>query len=120
MDAKELDEKYVMKTYGRFPIVLTRGKGTYVWDENGKKYIDFTQGVVVNALGHSHPAIVKALSAQAKKLIHVSNWYYNENQPKLAKLICDVSGLDKVFFCNSGAEALEAAVKLAKKYTRRL
>ncbi len=119
MDAKKLDKKYVMPTYGRFPLVLTKGKGSWVWDEKGKKYLDFVQGVVVNSLGHSRPEIANAISKQAKKLIHVSNWYYNSEQPKLAGMISKESGMEKVFFCNSGAEAIQGAIKLAQKHTKK-
>ena len=109
-------EKYVMHTYGRFPFVLDHGEGCYVWDLDGKKYLDLVAGIAVNSLGHCHPAVVKAIQDQAAKLMHVSNLYWIENQVELAKLLVEKSGLGKAFFCNSGAEANEAAIKLARKW----
>jgi len=110
------DKKYVMNTYSRFPITLVRGKGVNVWDEDGKEYLDFVAGIAVNALGHSHDVIVEAVKSQVEKLIHISNLYWNNNQIQLAKMICEKSFGQSVFFCNSGAEANEAAIKLARKY----
>jgi acetylornithine/N-succinyldiaminopimelate aminotransferase len=112
----ELDKKYVMPTYGRQPVALVKGQGVRVWDVNGKEYLDFVAGIAVNGLGHCHPKVVKAISEQAGILMHVSNLYYTEPQPTLAKMLVDWSDFDKVFFCNSGAEANEAAIKLARKY----
>ncbi|MDY6893996.1 MAG: aminotransferase class III-fold pyridoxal phosphate-dependent enzyme, partial [Thermotogota bacterium] len=106
------DKKYVMNTYSRFPITLVQGKGIKVWDENGKEYLDFVAGIAVNALGHSHPVIVEAVKSQVDKLIHISNLYWNTNQIQLAQMICEKSFGESVFFCNSGAEANEAAIKL--------
>ncbi len=111
-----LSEKYVAHTYARFPIVLVRGKGTRVWDAEGKEYLDFVAGLAVCNLGHCHPRVVRAIQDQAEKLIHVSNFYYIEPQIHLASLLCQRSFADKVFFCNSGAEANEGAIKLARKY----
>jgi acetylornithine/N-succinyldiaminopimelate aminotransferase len=111
-----LTDKYVAQTYARFPVALVRGKGTRVWDADGKEYLDFVSGLAVMSLGHSHPAIVRALKAQAEKLTHVSNLYHILPQSELAKELCRHSFADRVFFCNSGAEANEAAIKLARRY----
>ncbi len=113
-----LSEKYVAHTYARYPILLVKGKGTRVWDMEGKEYLDFVSGLAVCNLGHCHPKVVKALQDQAEKLIHVSNFYYIEPQIQLASLLCKHSFADKVFFCNSGAEANEGAMKLARKYAK--
>ncbi len=114
----ENTEQYVMNTYGRIPIALVEGSGVMVWDSEGKKYLDFVSGIAVNALGHCPPMVVEAINEQAQKLIHCSNLYHIELQGKLAKFLVKVSDLDKVFFCNSGAEATEAAIKLARKYAK--
>jgi acetylornithine/N-succinyldiaminopimelate aminotransferase len=113
-----LSEKYIANTYARYPIVLVRGKGTRVWDVEGKEYLDFVAGLAVCNLGHCHPRVVRTLQDQAAKLIHVSNFYYIEPQIQLASLLCKHSFADKVFFCNSGAEANEGAMKLARKYAK--
>ena len=113
-----LSEKYVANTYARYPVLLIRGKGTRVWDLEGKEYLDFVSGLAVCNLGHCHPKVVKAIRDQAEKLIHVSNFYYIEPQIQLASLLCNHSFADKVFFCNSGAEANEGAIKLARKYAK--
>ncbi|MDK2794782.1 MAG: acetylornithine/N-succinyldiaminopimelate aminotransferase [Caldanaerobacter sp.] len=110
------DKKYLMNTYSRYPITLVEGKGTKVWDDKGNVYLDFIAGIAVNSLGHCHPALVNALKNQSEKLIHCSNLYWNENQIQLAKIIAENSFGDKVFFANSGAEANEGAIKLARKY----
>lgn len=110
--------KYLANTYARFPIVLVRGKGAKVWDSDGKEYLDFVAGLAVNNLGHCHPKVVAAIKAQAEVLLHVSNLYHIEPQIRLAKLLCEHTFADKVFFCNSGAEAVEAALKLARKYAK--
>ena len=114
----KLSEEYVAKTYGRFPVVLVRGRGTRVWDPEGEEYLDFVSGLAVCNLGHCHPKVVKAIQEQSEKLIHVSNFYYIEPQIQLASLLCKHSFADKVFFCNSGAEANEGAIKLARKYAK--
>ena len=114
----DVSEKVVAHTYARFPIILVRGKGTRVWDMDGKEYLDFLAGLAVCNLGHCHPRVVKAIQDQAEKLIHVSNFYYIEPQIQLASLLCQHSFADKVFFCNSGAEANEGAIKLARKYAK--
>jgi acetylornithine/N-succinyldiaminopimelate aminotransferase len=121
MDSKQwmdLSEKVVAHTYNRFPILLVRGKGTRVWDKDGKEYLDFLAGLAVCNLGHCHPKVVKAIQDQAEKLIHISNFYYIEPQIQLASLICQHSFAGRVFFCNSGAEANEGAIKLARKYAK--
>jgi len=105
-------------TYARFPVVLERGKGCRVWDVEGKEYLDFVAGIAVCALGHCHPAIVQAVTSQAATLLHVSNLYHVTPQIRLAELLCRHSFADRVFFCNSGAEANEAAIKLARKYAK--
>ncbi len=114
----KLSERYIAPTYSRFPVLLIRGKGTRVWDAEGKEYLDFVAGLAVCNLGHCHPKVVKAIQEQAERLIHVSNFYYIEPQIQLAALLCKHSFADKVFFCNSGAEANEGAIKLARKYAK--
>ena len=111
-----LSDRYIMSTYKRFPVVLTRGLGVHVWDNDGKAYLDLVGGIAVCALGHSHPRVVEAVKRQVENLTHVSNLYHIEPQIRLARLLVENSCLDKVFFCNSGAEANEAAIKLARKY----
>jgi acetylornithine/N-succinyldiaminopimelate aminotransferase len=113
---RELFEQYVLPTYGRFDIVLTRGKGSYVWDIEGRRYLDFGGGIAVCALGHAHPDVADVLNEQSRKLVHVSNLYYNEPQARLAKRIADLIGPGRCFFCNSGAEANEGLFKLARKF----
>ena len=110
--------RYIMNTYNRFPVILRKGRGMKVWSSEGKEYLDFVGGIAVNILGHCHPRVVVAIQKQAQRLIHVSNYYYIEPQVKLAKLLVEHSFADKVFFCNSGAEANEAAIKLARKYSK--
>jgi predicted acetylornithine/succinylornithine family transaminase len=112
----ELEQQVYMQCTRRQPVVLVRGQGTRVWDEEGREYLDFTAGWAVNSLGHCHPAIVKALQEQAGQLIQTSNQFYTVPQLQLAQLLVRLSGLDRAFFCNSGAEANEGAVKLARKY----
>lgn len=118
---KKLDGSYVAPTYRRQPIVLVEGKGMYVKDIGGRRYLDFVGGIAVCALGHCHPAVTKAISEQAKKLVHVSNLYYIQPQAELADLLYKITpqGIDKFFFCNSGAEAVEGSFKLAIKHTKR-
>jgi acetylornithine/N-succinyldiaminopimelate aminotransferase len=112
----ETGKKYIMGTYSQSPVVVETGKGARVTDHNGKSYIDMVAGIAVNALGYNHPAIVNAIKEQAEKLIHISNLYWNEPEIYLAEKLCTVSHMDKAFFCNSGAEANESAIKLARKY----
>jgi len=111
-------EPVIMKTYGRYPIVPVRGLGCELWDADGKRYLDFLAGVAVNNLGHCHPKVVKAIQEQAATLIHCSNYYHIPQQIELAELLCSLCFADQAFFCNSGAEANEAAIKLARKYSR--
>jgi len=115
-DWQKLEKKYFMSTFKRMPVTLVKGKGVRVWDENGKEYLDFTAGWGVNSLGHCHPAVVGAIAEQAKTLIQASNQFYTIPQLQLAGLLIENSCLDRVFFCNSGAEANEGAVKLARRY----
>jgi len=114
----ERSDRVIMKTYGRYPIVPVRGEGCRVWDADGNEYLDFLAGVAVNNLGHCHPRVVKAIQDQAASLIHCSNYYQIPQQIELAELLCSHSFADRAFFCNSGAEANEAAIKLARKYSR--
>lgn len=112
----ELEAQYLLQNYARLPIVLHRGKGCYVYDTSGKRYLDLVAGIGVNALGYAHPRITKVIREQAGLLVHASNLYYHEYAGPLAKRISQVSGLPRVFFCNSGAEANEAALKMAKAH----
>jgi acetylornithine/N-succinyldiaminopimelate aminotransferase len=112
-------KEVLANTYARNPILLVRGDGATVWDSNGKEYLDFVAGIAVCNLGHCHPKVVQALKEQAKQLIHCSNLYYIGPQVELAKRLCEHSFGDRVFFCNSGAEAIEAAIKLARKYSQK-
>lgn len=107
---------HLMNTYMRQPVTFTKGQGVWLWDDKGEKYLDALSGVAVNGLGHAHPKLVKAISEQAARLIHVSNIYQVAEQSALADKVCEISGMDKVFFCNSGCEANEAAIKLARLY----
>jgi acetylornithine/N-succinyldiaminopimelate aminotransferase len=115
-DVAKLTENHVAHTYARYPIALVRGKGARVWDADGKEYLDFLAGIAVNSLGHCHPAVVRAIQQQSRKLLHVSNLYHIVPQSELARELCRHSFADRVFFCNSGAEANEAAIKLARRY----
>jgi acetylornithine aminotransferase/acetylornithine/N-succinyldiaminopimelate aminotransferase len=112
------EQKLLLPTYDRQKVLFTRGRGVYLWDSTGKRYLDFLSGIGVNALGHAHPAIQKVLKQQAGKLIHTSNLFYHEYQAELAKRLTKISGLDRAFFCNSGTEAWEGALKLARAYAR--
>ena len=112
----EAASPHVMNTYGRVPIALSRGQGVRVWDVNGKQYLDALAGIAVNTLGHSHPRLVPALQDQVAKLIHTSNYYHVPLQEQLAAKLVELSGMTNVFFCNTGLEANEAALKLARKY----
>ena len=103
-----------MSTYNRYPIALERGKGVFLYDCEGNRYLDFVAGLGVNALGHAHPRVVKVIREQAARAIHFSNLYYNEFQGRLAEKLCRLSGLDRVFFSNSGTEAIEGSIKLAR------
>lgn len=109
-------EPHVMSTYGRLPMALSHGRGCWLWDTDGRKYLDALAGIAVNTLGHAHPKLVPALQDQVAKLIHTSNYYAAPLQEKLAAKLCALSGLSKVFFCNSGLEANEGAIKVARKF----
>lgn len=111
-----MSRENIMNTYGRYDVTFEKGKGSRLFDINGKEYIDFVSGVAVNCLGHSHPVIVKALTEQANNLIHISNYYWNTQHGVLAEKLCKYNDHEKVFFCNSGTEANEGALKVARKY----
>ncbi len=116
----EREKKYVLQNYGRYPLVLDRGKGCYLYDLDGKKYLDLISGIGVNALGHAHPRIMKVIREQSAKLIHTSNLYFHRYQGLLAQKLCETSGLDRVFFCNSGTEAVEGAIKMCKSHGHKI
>jgi len=116
----DLEREYLLQNYARYPLVLRRGKGAYVYDLDGKRYLDFIAGIGVNALGHAHPRIVKLIRQQAALLIHCSNLYYHEYQGALAKKLAEVSGLQRTFFCNSGTEAMEGALKMARAHGNKI
>lgn len=115
----EQGKKVVMNTYGRLAMTIVKGDGAWVWDTEGKRYLDFLTGLAVNSLGHNHPLIVRAVQNQAQEIMHTSNLYWIPNQVALAERLVEHSFADKVFFCNSGAEANEAAFKLARKYAKK-
>jgi acetylornithine/N-succinyldiaminopimelate aminotransferase len=115
-DWQELESKYYMQTIMRVPVTLVKGKGVRVWDDKGKEYLDFVNGLAVNCLGHCHPVVINAVAEQVRTLIQTSNWYYTVPQLQLAELLVENSCLDRVFVCNSGLEANEGAVKLARRY----
>ena len=112
----DLEREFVLQNYARYPLVLARGKGCYVYDLAGRRYLDFISGIGVNALGHAHPRIVKVVREQVGLLVHCSNLYYNQFQGPLAKRLAEVSGLQRAFFCNSGTEAMECAVKMVRAH----
>ena len=113
-----MEAKLLLPTYERQPILFVRGRGVYLWDSRGKRYLDFLSGIGVNALGHSHPAVQRVIKRQAGRLIHVSNLFYHEYQAELARMLTGISGLDRAFFCNSGTEAWEGALKLARAFAQ--
>jgi acetylornithine/N-succinyldiaminopimelate aminotransferase len=113
-----MEAKLLLPTYERQPILFERGHGVYLWDSRGRKYLDFLSGIGVNALGHNHPAIQAVIKRQASRLIHVSNLFFHEYQAELARLLTGISGLDRAFFCNSGTEAWEGALKLARAFAQ--
>ncbi|MCU1430141.1 MAG: argD [Actinomycetia bacterium] len=116
-ELRALDAAHVMQTYARLPVAFVRGDGTQLWDTEGRRYLDFLSGLAVTSLGHAHPAVADAIAEQARTLLHVSNLYYNDAQPRLAeRLDTLLGGNGNVFFCNSGAEANECAIKLARRY----
>src|SRR5271169_2986439 len=112
------EAELLLPTYDRYKVLLRKGRGVYVYDDGGRAYLDLLAGIGVNALGHGHPAIRKALAQQADKLIHVSNLFYHDYQAELAKRLTRISGLDRAFFCNSGTEAWEGALKLARAFAQ--
>ena len=113
-----MEAKLLLPTYERQPILFVRGRGVYLWDSSGQRYLDFLSGIGVNALGHNHPVIQAAIKRQAGRLIHISNLYFHEYQAELARLLAEISGLDRAFFCNSGTEAWEGALKLARAFAQ--
>ena len=115
-DAKQLEKKHHFQVYNRYPVTLKEGRGARVWDIQGKEYIDLLAGIAVNNLGHCNPAIVEAITEQSEKLLHTSNFYYTEEQSEFISRLAYLSGLDRVFLCNSGLEAMEACVKLARAW----
>jgi len=117
--APELADKYLMQVGRRLPVTFVRGQGCLVWDESGKEYLDLVAGIAVNLLGHAHPAVASAVARQAQTLIHTSNLYFTQPQVELARRLVELSFPSRVFFCNSGAEANEAAIKLARKWGAR-
>ena len=118
-DLKAREAKAIIQTYARQDVVLVRGSGLRVWDSDGKEFLDFVAGIAVNNIGHCHPAVARAISQQAERLIHTSNLYYTENQVLLAEELKALSGMDRAYFCNSGAESVEAALKLTRRATGR-
>src|SRR3954465_7950437 len=116
-EIQALDAEYVMQTYGRLPVAFVRGEGSYLWDSEGNRYLDFLGGLAVTSLGHAHPEVADAIADQARTLLHVSNLYYNDVQPRVAERLNALLGGDgRVFFANSGAEANECAIKLSRRY----
>ncbi len=112
----DVDQKYYLQTFRRYPIVLEKGDGATVWDVEGNRYVDALAGIAVNNVGHNHPNVVNAIREQAGKLIHISNFYLSRPQAELSQRLVEMSGLDRVFFSNSGAESVEGAIKIARKY----
>lgn len=119
-EIRKEEEALLFKTYGRYPVAVERGLGSRLWDYDGKEYIDLLAGIAVTGIGHSHPEITEVVAGQAGRLIHVSNLFYQKEQISLAKRLLATAHFDKVFFCNSGAEANEAAIKLARRYQQRI
>lgn len=115
---QKLESKLLLATYERYPVLLRKGRGVYVYDDKGRKYLDLLSGIGVNALGYAHPAITKTIARQSKLLVHTSNLFYHEYQARLAAALTRISGMDRAFFTNSGTEAWEAALKLARAYAR--
>ena len=116
-ETRQLFEEFVVPTYKRYDLVLVRGRGSRVWDDEGKSYLDFGAGIAVSTLGHAHPRLIEALARQSRELIHTSNLYYTRPQGELARKLVEIVGSQgKVFFSNSGAESNEAAIKLARKF----
>ena len=121
-DKKDLvkrESESIFQTYGRQDVLLVKGSGAHVWDCEGREYLDFVAGIAVNSIGHCHPKLVETVSRQAAALIHTSNLYYTENQVLLAEELKGLTGMDRAYFCNSGAESIEAALKLVRRSTGR-
>ncbi len=116
----DLERRYLLQTYNRYPVAFERGKRVFLYDTEGRKYLDFVSGLGVNALGHAHPRIVKTIREQAARLLHISNLYYHEYQGRVAEKLATLSGLDRVFFSNSGTEAIEGSIKLARLASHRI
>ena len=114
-DIKNREAAAIVQTYSRQDVLLVRGSGAHVWDSDGREYLDFVAGIAVNSVGHCHPKVVQAVKAQAERLIHTSNLYYTENQVLLAEELKGLTGMDRAYFCNSGAESVEAALKLTRR-----
>lgn len=119
-EVMSLEKQYLLQNYARYPLVLDRGKGCYLYDKAGKRYLDLISGIGVNALGYAHPRITKVIQKQAALLLHTSNLYYHEYQGRLAKRLCEASGMQRAFFCNSGTEAMEGALKMARSHGRKI
>ena len=115
-EVRAAEARLLLSTYDRSPVFFTGGEGVHLIDENGERYLDLLSGIGVNALGYGHPAIVETIARQSRALIHISNLYYHEGQAELALRLTERTGLDRVFFCNSGTEAWEGALKLARAY----
>ncbi|MGQ9881983.1 MAG: acetylornithine transaminase [Armatimonadota bacterium] len=118
-ELQQIDAQCIMATYARQPVVFVRGRGARLWDAEGKEYIDFLGGIAVDAIGHCHPRVVRAVQQQAENLLHVSNLFYTEPQFRLAQKLTAIAGMDNLFYCNSGAEANECALKVARKWGKR-
>ncbi|MCW9706617.1 aspartate aminotransferase family protein [Fodinibius salsisoli] len=116
MDAQQITEKYHLPVYNRYPITLVKGRGSKVWDEAGNEYLDVLAGIAVNSLGHCHPKVVETIQKQSRELMHISNFYYSKPQAQLLQLLSDISGMSHGFLCNSGAEAMEACLKAARRF----
>ncbi len=119
-EVMSLEKQYLLQNYGRYPLVIDRGKGCYLYDKAGKRYLDLISGIGVNSLGYAHPRITKVIQKQAALLLHTSNLYYHEYQGRLAKRLCEASGLQRAFYCNSGTEAVEGALKMARAHGRKI
>ncbi len=119
-ETAEKEKSLLVQTYDRLPVLLDRGEGVYLYDSEGKRYLDFLSGIGVNALGHAHPEIRRVIEEQAGKLLHTSNLFYHHYQSRVAEKLTAISGLDRAFFCNSGTEAWETALKLARAYGKHL
>src|SRR5579862_7550150 len=116
----DLEKQYLLQNYARYPLVLHRGKGCYVYDAAGKRYLDLLAGIGVSALGHSHPRLLRTIREQAALILHTSNLYYHEYQGPLAERLAKISGLERTFFCNSGAESMEGALKMARAHGHKI